>query len=160
VTVTIVRTNIEKRTSSPRDVVQVMAAMFNVDPTLSGKELSERLGLSVSRLARLFKGQMGVSMVEYRNRLRFKRLFALLAVDDGRRPTLRQAVREAGFGSYAHFHRLFRARWHTGPRQGFRNGVALSAEPSAPGGDFWPAGSEQPLEIRLRLVPSVKTGNA
>jgi len=154
-----VRTNIEKGTSSPRDVVQVMAAMFNVDPTLSGKELSERLGLSVSRLARLFKGQMGVSMVEYRNRLRFKRLFALLAVDDGRRPTLRQAVREAGFGSYAHFHRLFRARWHTGPRQGFRNGVALSAATSGDP-EFWPAGSEQPMEIRLRLVSSVKTGNA
>lgn len=133
--------------------------MFNVDPTLSGKELSERLGLSVSRLARLFKGQMGVSMVEYRNRLRFKRLFALLAVEDGRRPTLRQAVREAGFGSYAHFHRLFRARWHTGPRQGFRNGVALTAAASGET-EFWPPGGDQPLEVRLRLMPSVKTGNA
>jgi hypothetical protein len=35
-------------------MVDVMVAMFHVDPSLSGKELSERLGLSVSRLARGF----------------------------------------------------------------------------------------------------------
>ncbi len=105
-------------------MVDVMVAMFNVDPSLSGKELSERLGLSVSRLARVFKRQMGVSIVEYRNRLRFERFFALVQEQGNRRPTLRQAARAAGFGSYAHFHRLFRARWRTGPREGFRSGVA------------------------------------
>ena len=99
-------------------MVDVMVGMFNVDPTLSGKELSSRLGLSVSRLARVFKRQMGVSIVEYRNRLRFERFFELLAGERGRKPTLRQAARAAGFGSYAHFHRLFRARWQTGPREG------------------------------------------
>lgn len=104
-------------------MVDVMVGMFNVDPTLSGKELSARLGLSVSRLARVFKRQMGVSIVEYRNRLRFERFFQLLAGERGRKPTLRQAARAAGFGSYAHFHRLFRARWRTGPREGFRNGL-------------------------------------
>ncbi len=103
-------------------MVDVMVAMFHVDPSLSGKELSERLGLSVSRLARVFKREMGVSIVEYRNRLRFERFFALLTEGE-RRPTLRQAARAAGFGSYAHFHRLFRARWRTGPREGFRNGI-------------------------------------
>lgn len=114
-------------------MVDVMVAMFQVDPSLSGKELSERLGLSVSRLARVFKRQMGVSIVEYRNRLRFERLFALLSEEPGRRPTLRQAARAAGFGSYAHFHRLFRARWQTGPREGFRQGIqALAA--SVPAG--------------------------
>jgi AraC-like DNA-binding protein len=116
-------------------MVDVMVGMFNVDPTLSGKELSSRLGLSVSRLARVFKRQMGVSIVEYRNRLRFERFFQLLAGERGRKPTLRQAARAAGFGSYAHFHRLFRARWQTGPREGFRNGVdgmSPALEPIAP----------------------------
>jgi AraC-like DNA-binding protein len=101
-----------------------MVAMFHVDPTLSGKELSTRLGLSVSRLARVFKREVGVSIVEYRNRLRFQRFFELLDARADKRPTLRQAARAAGFGSYAHFHRLFRARWRIGPREGFRNGVA------------------------------------
>lgn len=117
----------DETTATPRhQMVGVMVAMFNVDPTLSGKDLSARLGLSVSRLARVFKQQMGVSIVEYRNRLRFARFFEL--VDDartGRRPTLGQAARAAGFGSYAHFHRLFRARWRTAPRDSCRQGAHL-----------------------------------
>jgi AraC-like DNA-binding protein len=131
-----VRTDIDEAAAPPKhQMVDVMVSMFNVDPTLSGKELSARLGLSVSRLARVFKRQMGVSIVEYRNRLRFVRFFQLLAGERGRKPTLRQAARAAGFGSYAHFHRLFRARWRTGPREGFRNGVEgmwAAAEPVAP----------------------------
>lgn len=95
-----------------------MVAMFHDDPSLSGKELSARLGLSVSRLARLFKGQMGESIVDYRNRLRFERFFALVSDPAARRPTLRQAAYAAGFGSYAHFHRLFRARWRTARAKG------------------------------------------
>ena len=119
-------------------MVDVMVAMFNVDPTLSGKQLSARLGLSVSRLARVFKRQLGVSIVEYRNRLRFERFFQVLNGEGGgRKPTLREAARAAGFGSYAHFHRLFRARWRTEPREGFRNGLPGMLPP--PGAGVLPA---------------------
>jgi AraC-like DNA-binding protein len=117
-------------------MVDLMVALFQADPSLTGKEVSQRLGLSVSRLARLFKQQMGVSIVVYRNRLRFERFFAQFAEEASRegrrRPTLRQAARTAGFGSYAHFHRLFRAQWSTGPRDGFRSGVVKGAPAPRP----------------------------
>lgn len=148
----------EHTTPVPRDVVKLMAAMFNVDPSLSGKQVSGRIGLSVSRLARLFKREMGVSIVEYRNRLRFERLFELLAVEKDRRPTLRQAARAAGFGSYAHFHRLFRARWNMGPRQGFRSGVAPVASRPEELETWLECGDER---MAPRLHPTaVKVGNS
>src|SRR5690606_9164183 len=76
------------------------------DPSLGGKELASHLSLSLSRLARVFKQEMGMSLVEYRNRLRLER-FDLL-VDAGG-DNLMEAAREAGFGSYSQFHRVFRA---------------------------------------------------
>ena len=102
--------------SPKRDVVALMTTMFELDPTLVGKQLGLHLDLSVSWLARVFKLNTGVSIVEFRNQLRFKRFFDLFRVEKSRRPTLRQAALDAGFGSYAHFHRLFRARWGVGPR--------------------------------------------
>lgn len=135
-------------------MVDVMVDMFKVDPTLSGKQLSERLGLSVSRLARVFKRQMGVSIVEYRNRLRFERFFELLGGDrSGRKLTLREAARAAGFGSYAHFHRLFRARWRTGPREGFRNGLPGVLPAGAPGAAPAPRVREIVVEGKERMPP-------
>jgi len=104
-----------------------METLFQVDPSLTGKELSTRLGLSVSRLARVFKRDAGVSIVEYRNRIRFRRFFGLVADRRTTRTTLRQAVRAAGFGSYAHFHRLFRARWQVCPREYLRDDAFLAA---------------------------------
>ena len=98
-----------------------METLFRVDPSLTGKELSTRLGLSVSRLARVFKRDAGVSIVEYRNRIRFRKFFELLGDRHATRTTMRQAARAAGFGSYAHFHRLFRARWNVCPREYFQN---------------------------------------
>lgn len=112
---------------TPHPVVDRMIAMLHADPSLSGKQLSAPLGLSVSRLARLFKLQTGVSIVEYRHQLRFKRFFALLTKEGDRPPTLRLAARIAGFGSYAHFHRLFRSRWSMGPRESIRTGISAFA---------------------------------
>ena len=57
---------------------------------------------------------MGVSLVEYRNRLRVERFFA--SVDRGG-SNLQEAAQEAGFGSYAQFHRVFRKLLGTTPRE-------------------------------------------
>ncbi len=85
-------------------VVLKTAQMLAKDPAMTGEALSSSLHLSASRIARLFKEEMGLSLVEYRNRLRLERFLVLL---DQRGANLLQAALEAGFGSYAQFHRVF-----------------------------------------------------
>jgi AraC-like DNA-binding protein len=110
-------------------IADAMAAMLECDPSLTGKEMSARLGLSVSRLARVFKAERGMSIVEYRHRLRFARFFALVTREGNRPQTLAQAAQIAGFGSYPHFHRLFCARWHKRPREMVRDGTSVAILP-------------------------------
>ena len=81
---------------------------------MGGKEIAAKLELSLSRLARVFKSEMGMSLVEYRNRLRLDRFEVLL---DRGRTNLLEAALAAGFGSYAQFHRVFRALRHMTPRE-------------------------------------------
>ncbi len=85
-------------------VVSVVHALHE-DPTLSAGELSKRFALSESKLARVFKAEMTMSLGEYRNHLRIERFFTLVAPGGG---NLLQAALDAGFGSYAQFHRVFR----------------------------------------------------
>ncbi|OQX70164.1 MAG: hypothetical protein B6A08_01425 [Sorangiineae bacterium NIC37A_2] len=84
------------------------------NPSLPAGALAKRLGLSPSRLTALFREQMGVSIVEYRNRLRIERFFTLVAPGGG---NLLQAALDAGFGSYAQFHRVFRDLLGTTPKE-------------------------------------------
>ena len=87
-------------------------SMLSKDPTMGGKQIAARLDISLSRLARVFKAQLGMSLVEYRNRLRLERFSVLM--DQGRMNLLDAAL-AAGFGSYAQFHRVFRALRKTSP---------------------------------------------
>jgi len=98
-------------------LVTAAVAMLAKDPALVGKEIAARLDISVSRLARVFKAEMGMSLVEYRNRLRLDRFMVLL---DHGRTNLLEAALAAGFGSYAQFHRVFRAMRHAAPREYLR----------------------------------------
>jgi AraC-like DNA-binding protein len=91
--------------------------MLAKDPALGGKEISSALDISLSRLARVFKSEMGMSLVEYRNRLRLDRFSVLL---DRGRTNLLEAALAAGFGSYAQFHRVFRALRNVTPREYLR----------------------------------------
>jgi AraC-like DNA-binding protein len=84
------------------------------DPSLGGTPLAQELGISASRLARLFKVEMGVSLVDYRNQLRLERFFELIENSDG---NMMRAALGAGFGSYAQFHRVFRTLRSTTPRE-------------------------------------------
>jgi len=86
--------------------------MLDRDPGLAGKEIAAELGISISRLVRLFKSELGTSLVDYRNRLRIDRFRALV---DGGEHGLLKVARAAGFGSYAQFHRVFRAAHGTAP---------------------------------------------
>ena len=75
-----------------------------VEP-LGLEDLAYRVGLSPSHLCRLFKAQMGVSLVTFSNRQRLDRFLHLYG--HGRRRTMMDAALDAGFGSYAQFYRVF-----------------------------------------------------
>ena len=100
--------------SSSRRLVTSTVAMLAKDPAMGGKQIAGKLDISLSRLARVFKAEMGMSLVEYRNRLRLDRFAVLL---DRGRTNLLEAALAAGFGSYAQFHRVFRALRHMTPRE-------------------------------------------
>jgi transcriptional regulator GlxA family with amidase domain len=65
------------------------------------------------RFARVFKREMGVSLVRYRNQLRLERFVKIM---DAGRSNMLEAARAAGFGSYAQFHRVFQSLRGTTPR--------------------------------------------
>jgi AraC-like DNA-binding protein len=101
------------RFSGRHPMVRRTARLLDENPSLGGKELASTLDISLSRLARVFKAQMGMSLVEYRNRVRLERFQGLL---DAGRDNLLDAALAAGFGSYAQFHRVFRALHGSPPR--------------------------------------------
>jgi AraC-like DNA-binding protein len=72
-------------------------------PSLS--VLSRRCGLEAGRLSRLFKQQMGLSMVQFRSHVRVQHFIRQLGHGD--RTTMLDAALASGFGSYAQFHRAF-----------------------------------------------------
>jgi AraC-like DNA-binding protein len=99
--------------SAKHSMVSKITHMLAEDPSLSGKTMAKQFGISLSRLARLFKMEMGLSLVEYRNRLRLERFQRL--VDSGGANLLESAL-ASGFGSYAQFHRVFCAVHKKTPR--------------------------------------------
>jgi AraC-like DNA-binding protein len=84
------------------------------DPVVTGERIAHEMGISPGHLARSFKSEMGLSLVEYRNRLRIERF--LRSVQRGNDSLLRAAL-EAGFGSYAQFFRVYRKLLGTTPRE-------------------------------------------
>jgi AraC-like DNA-binding protein len=100
-------------------IVKAVQLLAN-DPSMTGATLGKTLALSASRLARVFKAEMGMSLVEYRNRLRLERFSVLL---DKTGDNILAAALQAGFGSYAQFHRVFSALRGTTPRKYLRSRV-------------------------------------
>ena len=80
---------------------------------LSLEKLASRAGLSAHRLSRLFKQQTGVALVDFRNRQRVERFMEIYGT--GQRHTMLDAALEAGFGSYAQFHRIFKRMTGSSP---------------------------------------------
>lgn len=74
---------------------------------MSNTALAERVGLSAHRLSRVFKRQMGTSLVEFRNRQRLERF--LRELGDGEGQDMLSLALDVGFGSYTQFHRVFRS---------------------------------------------------
>jgi len=106
------RTVVEQKEERSPLVRQILASLTR-EPPVSGEQLAKELGVSPGHLARSFKSEMGCSLVEYRNRMRIERFFA--SVERGG-SNIQEAAEEAGFGSYAQFHRVFRKLIGTTPR--------------------------------------------
>jgi AraC-like DNA-binding protein len=87
--------------------VETVARMLRADPDAGDlAALARAASLSPSHLSRIFKRQTGVSISRFRNQQRLQRFLRLYG--KGRRTTALAAALEAGFGSYAQFHRVFR----------------------------------------------------
>lgn len=102
------------RESDRSPLVGQVLRSLGEDPLVSGQELASQLSVSPGHVARSFKSEIGISLVEYRNRLRIERFFKLVEEGGG---NLFDAAAEAGFGSYAQFHRVFRRMLGTTPRE-------------------------------------------
>lgn len=90
------------------------AARLLRDENLEVPELARRVGLSPSRLSRVFHQQIGQTLTEYRLQTMIERF---LSSYDGRNYSLTEAAGRAGFGSYAQFHRALLARTGCNPAE-------------------------------------------
>ena len=87
--------------------VDAVAHLLQADPDAGDlAALARRVGLSPPHLSRLFVAHMGLSMTRFRNQQRLDRFMRLYG--QGRSTTALAAAHQAGFGSYAQFHRVFR----------------------------------------------------
>jgi AraC-like DNA-binding protein len=94
------------RTSGHGPLVDRVLRALDEDLSQTGDRLAADCRVSAGYLARTFKREMGLSLVEYRNRLRLERFFEFIQRQEGG-GTLLYAALEAGFGSYAQFHRVY-----------------------------------------------------
>jgi AraC-like DNA-binding protein len=100
--------------SAPLPMVERSIRLLRERTELSLDELARAVGVSRSVLTRTFKEHTGVSVVNYKNRLRLERFLAL--THDGRERSMLDAALAAGFGSYAQFHRVFSALMGHAPK--------------------------------------------
>jgi AraC-like DNA-binding protein len=102
-----------QREKRPHPLVQKVTRLLADDPSLTCSQLAEHIHLSAGRLARTFKREAQISVVDHRNDLRLARFLDRVDGDGG---NFLEAALDAGFGSYAQFHRVFRARFGRAPR--------------------------------------------
>jgi AraC-like DNA-binding protein len=116
---------------APPALVQQATRVLARDPSMSFRALAQQLRVSQGHLTRSFKRHTGTSIVDYRNDLR---LAHFLGKAKDKPDALVEAARDAGFGSYAQFHRVFRARFGQGPREYFFERRAEHGGARLPGG--------------------------
>jgi AraC-like DNA-binding protein len=122
-----------QRKSGQGPLVERVLRALAEDLPVTGERLASELGVSPGHLARSFKREMGISLVDYRNRLRLDRFFEAVQRRGGS-SNLLDAALEAGFGSYAQFHRVYRKFLGATPRDTFATAEGLAARAAA----AWP----------------------
>jgi transcriptional regulator GlxA family with amidase domain len=89
--------------------VMATVAMLAQDPGVGVNQIARQLAVSARSLTRLFEATLGLSLGEYRNRVRLDRVALLIAKGH---TSLRDAAIAAGFASYAQFQQISRMfRW-------------------------------------------------
>lgn len=98
--------------SAAQDLVGAAIRRLRIDPNEERYAIAKALGTTADRLGRVFKAEMGETLPDYRNRLRLERFFAVVDPEGG---NLLRAALDAGFGSYAQFHRVFHQSFACAP---------------------------------------------
>lgn len=78
------------------------------------KSVARKSGVSDAYLSRTFHKQMGVSLSRYRNMMRLGRFWDYY--HKPHRPSVKEAMSEAGFGSYPQFYKVFYEHYGKGSR--------------------------------------------
>jgi AraC-like DNA-binding protein len=110
-------------------VVRAMSLLLR-NPSRDLASLARAIRISPSQLSRLFKRQVGMSISDFRNHVRLESFLRL-------RPRAKQkalllVAKEAGFGSYAQFNRVFRREMGCSPEEYYRSGRKKSGAPALP----------------------------
>jgi len=108
------RTPESKPQKSP--LVQRIVLAIDQSLPLRGHQLAREFGVSPGHLARAFKREMGISLVDYRNKKRIERFHEAMQ-RPGSDCSLKEAALAAGFGSYAQFHRIHHKFVGSAPRR-------------------------------------------
>jgi AraC-like DNA-binding protein len=98
--------------SAQGPLVKSVLRALEENPRTSGESLARQFSVSAGHLARSFKVEVGMSLVEYRNRRLMDRVFVVLERGSC---NLIEAALEAGFGSYGQFHRVYKRMFGTCP---------------------------------------------
>ncbi len=98
--------------SAAHPAVVRAAQLLRIDPSVRLDGVARQAGLSSDRLGRLFRQHTGLTLVDYRTRLRLEQACA------GWSPgaDLLALALQAGFGSYSAFNRAFHRRYGRAPR--------------------------------------------
>lgn len=80
-------------------------------------QLSVECGISASRLSRLFNEQIGLSIVDYKNKLKLEQFFE--CIKNNPEYSISEACYVVGFGSYSQFYKTFRQSFGISPKAYF-----------------------------------------
>lgn len=98
-----------------KEILQAIAYMQNnVTVQLSGEQIANKVGLSPSTLHKRFKGEMGISLGAYQDKLIFYRATQLLAQ---RQLSIKEISQQLGFCDQYYFSRRFKAKTGKTPSQ-------------------------------------------
>ncbi len=112
--------SLERPNGSMHVLTRRAIAAVSETPNLGCERLAQKLRTNPCEVSRYFHRDVGMTLVQYRTRLRLLRFIRL--VDEGS-DNLMASAKTAGFGCYSQCHRTFQAELGCAPRQFFFSGL-------------------------------------